>query len=57
LVVDDIEDNRRLLVDMLGEADFELREAGDGREAVAQFVSWRPQLILMDVRCGRQGWE
>jgi CheY-like chemotaxis protein len=50
LVVDDIEDNRKLLVDLLGEAGFELREAQDGQEAVAEFASWRPQLILMDVR-------
>jgi signal transduction histidine kinase/CheY-like chemotaxis protein len=57
LVVDDKEDNRSLLVEMLGAVGFELREAGDGQEAVAEFASWRPQVILMDLRMPRMNGD
>ena len=48
LVVDDDPDSRTILVEMLGEAGFDVLEAGDGLAAVAAFASGRPQLVLMD---------
>lgn len=49
LVVDDVALNRRLLVHLLGNVGFEVKEASDGKEAIALWQSWRPQLIWMDV--------
>jgi two-component system sensor histidine kinase/response regulator len=48
LVVDDVDDSRAVLVRLLKNAGFEVREANDGSEAVAAFSRWRPQLVLMD---------
>jgi len=50
LVVDDKEVNRALLVKLLQPVGFELREAGDGREAIAIWERWNPHLIWMDMR-------
>ncbi len=50
LVVDDVERNRTLLVKLLSAVGFVVDEASDGREAVAKWSSWRPDLILMDKR-------
>ncbi|HUE73371.1 MAG TPA: PAS domain S-box protein [Pirellulaceae bacterium] len=50
LIADDIEDNRQLLAQLLDPVGFEIRLATNGAEAVEQFESWRPQLILMDFR-------
>ena len=50
LVVEDVLENRDLLVDTLGVAGFEVRAATTGREAVAVFASWAPEVILMDQR-------
>jgi CheY-like chemotaxis protein len=50
LVADDVEDNRELLVQILEPVGFEVRLACDGEQAVNEFKSWRPHLILMDVR-------
>ena len=49
LIADDVEDNRELLVQILGPAGFEIRLATDGEEAVKEFEQWRPHLILMDI--------
>jgi CheY-like chemotaxis protein len=49
LVVDDIVENRTLLVDLLGQIGFEMAEATNGREAVQVTGSFNPDLILMDV--------
>ena len=49
LVVDDSEDNRTWLRDLLLEVGFEVREAEDGAVAVACFIQWRPALVLMDM--------
>ena len=49
LLVDDVDDNRKLLSQMLGPVGFELCEASNGAEAVEQFNHWRPDLILMDL--------
>ncbi|MEG4392768.1 PAS domain S-box protein [Microcoleus sp. BROC3] len=50
LVVEDLEENRRLLVDSLTSVGFEVREAKQGVEALSLWESWRPHLILMDLR-------
>ncbi|MDM8541494.1 PAS domain S-box protein [Desulfococcaceae bacterium HSG9] len=50
LIADDIESNRRLLINLLNQFDFELREAADGQEAVEIWKEWRPHLIWMDIR-------
>ena len=50
LIADDVEDNRELLVQILRPVGFEVRLACDGEQAVNEFESWRPHLILMDVR-------
>jgi PAS domain S-box-containing protein len=48
LVVDDIEANRRLLVDMLSSLGFETDEAPDGEAALARAEAAPPQLVVMD---------
>jgi CheY-like chemotaxis protein len=50
LIADDVEDNRELLVQILGPIGFETRLATNGAEAVKAFEQWRPHLILMDFR-------
>jgi two-component system sensor histidine kinase/response regulator len=50
LIADDVEDNRELLVQILGPVGFEIRLATNGEEAVHEFEQWRPHLILMDFR-------
>ena len=53
LIVDDDENNRRLLSGMLARFGYDLREARDGVEALAQWQAGRPDLILMDTRLPR----
>ena len=50
LVVEDHEDNRQILRDLLGSAGFELIEAGDGEAALRVAAAEHPDLILMDVQ-------
>ncbi|OFZ99478.1 MAG: histidine kinase [Betaproteobacteria bacterium RIFCSPLOWO2_02_67_12] len=50
LVVEDQEDNRRILRDLLSSAGFDLVEAVNGEEGVRMAVLHRPNLILMDVQ-------
>ena len=50
LVVEDQEDNRRILRDLLGNAGYELIEAESGEEALAVLAKERPDLILMDIQ-------
>ncbi|MCP4694204.1 MAG: response regulator [Desulfobacterales bacterium] len=50
LIVDDKEDNRRLLVRVLNRLDFDLKEAENGPDALAIWEAWRPHLIWMDIR-------
>jgi PAS domain S-box-containing protein len=50
LVVDDKEDNRVLLVQMLGRIGFDVRAAENGEKGVQAFEDWHPHLILMDTR-------
>jgi len=50
LVVEDREDNRQILRDLLGNAGYELVEAVDGEQALAEYAKQRPDLILMDIQ-------
>ena len=50
LVVDDRPENRDLMREWLTAVGFEVREAGNGREAIAQWETWNPHLIWMDLR-------
>jgi two-component system, cell cycle response regulator DivK len=50
LVIEDTEDNRRILNDLLTNAGFELFEASDGETGVAMAESHKPDLILMDIQ-------
>ncbi len=49
LVVDDRETNRQFLSRMLSMAGFSIREAANGLEAIEQFRTWHPRIILMDM--------
>ena len=59
LMVEDSEDNLRILAWRLRKlGDFDLREARDGREAVAAVEADPPDLIFMDLGLPRMdGWE
>ena len=50
LVVEDTEDNRQILRDLLGMAGYEMVEAHDGAEGVAKATEHKPDLILMDIQ-------
>jgi len=50
LVVEDHEDNRQILRDLLGSAGYEMIEAGNGEAGVAAAVAEHPDLILMDIQ-------
>ena len=50
LVVEDTEDNRQIMRDLLLSAGYDLVEAQDGAEGVAMAKSHRPDLILMDIQ-------
>jgi CheY-like chemotaxis protein len=53
LVVEDQEDNRQILRDLLGSVGYELTEAENGEEAIAAVAARRPDLILMDIQLPR----
>jgi len=50
LVVEDEEDNRQILRDLLTKAGYEMTEAVNGEEALAEVARQRPDLILMDIQ-------
>jgi two-component system, cell cycle response regulator DivK len=50
LVVEDHEDNRQILRDLLTNADFEVIEAEDGEAGLAAAAAHRPDLILIDIQ-------
>jgi two-component system cell cycle response regulator DivK len=50
LVVEDQEDNRRIIRDLLTSAGYELIEALDGEAGVSLAKIERPDLILMDIQ-------
>ena len=58
LVVDDQEDNRRILRDLLTASGFEVIEGKTGEEGVALAEAQTPSLILMDIQLpGIDGYE
>ncbi len=58
LVIEDHEDNRRIMNDTLSAAGFEVIEAVTGDAGVAMAESERPDLILMDIQLpGIDGYE
>jgi two-component system cell cycle response regulator DivK len=50
LVVEDQEDNRRILRDLFANAGYELIEAESGEDALSALATSRPDLILMDIQ-------
>ncbi|MEE9529363.1 MAG: response regulator [Syntrophobacteria bacterium] len=58
LVVEDQEDNRRIMRDLLTSVGYEVIEAVTGEEGVAAAETHRPDLILMDIQLpGLDGYE
>ena len=58
LVVEDQEDNRRIMRDLLTSVGYEVIEAVTGEDGVAMADSQRPDLILMDIQLpGLDGYE
>ena len=49
-IVDDFEDNRQIVRQVLDPIGFEVREAANGEEAVAIWQDWQPHLIFMDIQ-------
>jgi two-component system cell cycle response regulator DivK len=50
LVVEDQEDNRQILRDLLGASDYDMVEAENGQEALDAVARRKPDLILMDIQ-------
>ena len=50
LIVEDTEDNRRIMRDLLSNAGFDIVEAHDGQAAIAAAANHVPDLILMDIQ-------
>nr|WP_322505936.1 response regulator [Chroococcidiopsis cubana] len=48
--MEDKPSNRQLLLELLQPVGFDVREAENGREAIAIWQSWQPHLIWMDLR-------
>jgi two-component system cell cycle response regulator DivK len=58
LVVEDQEDNRRILRDLLTNSGYDVIEAVNGLEGVSSAETYRPDLILMDIQLpGIDGYE
>jgi two-component system, cell cycle response regulator DivK len=58
LVIEDQEDNRQILRDLLTNADFEVIEAVDGETGLAAASAHPPDLVLMDIQLpGLDGYE
>jgi two-component system, cell cycle response regulator DivK len=58
LVVEDQDDNRRILRDLLTASGYELIEAVDGEQGLTAAQQERPDLILMDIQLpGIDGYE
>lgn len=58
LVVEDQEDNRQILRDLLGSAGYDIVEAEDGEAALGAARAHRPDLIIMDIQLPRvDGYE
>ncbi|MFQ5898727.1 MAG: response regulator [Candidatus Methylomirabilia bacterium] len=58
LMIEDQEDNRRILRDLLTSAGYQMIEAVTGEEGVTLAEAHRPDLILMDIQLpGLDGYE
>lgn len=58
LVIDDNEDNRRIVRDSLASAGYELIEAATGEDGIAAAETARPDLVLTDIQLpGVDGYE
>ena len=58
LVVDDEEDLRDLMYDVLVAEDYEVVLAADGREGLKAFFGWRPDLVVSDILMPEMdGWQ
>jgi len=58
LVIEDQEDNRRILRDLLTSAGYQVIESVSGEEGVASATTHRPDLVLMDIQLpGLDGYE
>jgi two-component system cell cycle response regulator DivK len=58
LIIEDQEDNRRILRDMLANAGYEVIEAGDGISGVDVARTTMPDLVIMDIQLpGIDGYE
>jgi two-component system cell cycle response regulator DivK len=58
LVIEDHEDNRQILRDLLASADLDMIEAWDGETGIEVAAAQRPDLILMDIQLpGIDGYE
>ncbi|HLW47271.1 MAG TPA: response regulator [bacterium] len=58
MVVEDHEDNRRILRDLLTSRGYEIIEAATGLDGVTMAEAHRPDLILMDIQLpGIDGYE
>ncbi|MEG4812294.1 ATP-binding protein [Microcoleus sp. F8-D3] len=49
LIVDDLSDNRQLLIELLAGFNFEVEEASNGIEAIEMWSSFEPHLVFMDM--------
>ena len=50
LMVEDTEDNRQIIRDLIGSVGYDLLEAEDGAAGVAMAAEHKPDLILMDIQ-------
>ncbi|MCI5167182.1 MAG: response regulator [Candidatus Electrothrix sp. GM3_4] len=50
LIVEDVVENRRILVKLFNSIGFKVQEASDGFQGVEIYKSWHPDLIWMDMR-------
>jgi len=58
LVIEDQEDNRQIVRDLMAASGYELIEATTGEEGIAAAARERPDLILMDIQLpGIDGYE
>lgn len=58
LIVEDDEDNRKIVTKILSLDGYEVAEAVDGEEGLEKVRTWKPDLILMDLALPRlDGWE